>query len=90
MLGRKEEAQKASDNYQKQSMQEYVPATMVVDLCFKLGDKEEGFKWLDKAYQERDIRLAQYLKTDPVFYDLSNDSRYISLLQKMDLEPRSE
>jgi serine/threonine protein kinase/lipoprotein NlpI len=54
-------------------------------LNFALGREDEGFQWLDKAYEERDYWLC-WLKIEPLFDDYRDSSRYISLLKKVGLD----
>jgi hypothetical protein len=49
------------------------------------GDKDSAFKWLDKAYQERDGESITLLKCDPGFKDLRGDPRFANLLRRMGL-----
>ncbi len=48
------------------------------------GDTEQAFRWLDRAYVQRDGGLTS-LKTDPILEPLRNDARYKALLGKMNL-----
>lgn len=48
-----------------------------------LGDKDKAMEWLEKAYEERSF--LTWLKVDPVFDPLRDDSRFISFLGKLGL-----
>jgi adenylate cyclase len=48
------------------------------------GEKDQAFKWAERAYAQRDTGLA-WIKIDPVFRSLRNDPRYKALLHKMNL-----
>ncbi len=48
------------------------------------GDTEQAFRWLDRAYVQRDGGLAT-MKTDPILASLRGDARYKALLGKMNL-----
>ena len=50
-----------------------------------LGEKDEAFAWLEKAYEEHNASLP-FLKVDPIFDSLRSDSRFTALLKKMGLE----
>jgi tetratricopeptide (TPR) repeat protein len=52
----------------------------------RLGEKDQAFFFLDKAYQERSARLLT-LKSDPSFDGLRSDTRYVALLRRIGLEP---
>jgi tetratricopeptide (TPR) repeat protein len=68
-----------------QSQLNHVPPTPVAALYFVLGDIDEGFQWLERAYQEYDswVRL---LKTDTVFDPVRDDPRFLEILKKIGLE----
>ena len=65
---------------------EYVPPTSVAGFAARLGDKEQAFEWLEKAYQERDEGLTR-LKLDPRYQNLRSDPRYAGLLRRINLGP---
>jgi len=84
-MDKKEEAHEILDemvNVMKyHSSVPYASAT----LYFSLGDKDEGFKWLEKAYEDRDYRIC-LLKIDPVFDSVRDDPRFKEMLKKVGLE----
>jgi len=47
-----------------------------------LGEKDQAFEWLDKAYEEHDKGLV-YLKVDPPLDPLRSDPRFEDLLRRM-------
>jgi len=77
--------QKHLDILKKQSKQSYVQASDIVWDYIRLGEKNQAFEWLEKAYQERDPVLSS-LKTEPVFNSLRSDPRFTELLKRMGLE----
>ena len=52
-----------------------------------LGDKEEAFRWLERAYAWGNNDLLPRLKVYPPFDGLRDDPRYRDLLRRMHLEP---
>ena len=50
----------------------------------KLGDKDQAFAWLEKAYEEK-AGSIQYIKTAPEMDSLRTDPRYTDLLKRMGL-----
>jgi len=56
----------------------------IAQLYAELGDKEQAFRWLDTAYQERDW-LLEGLDTDFVLDPLRSDSRFAELVRKVGL-----
>ena len=56
----------------------------IATLYANLGDKDGAFKWLDTAYQERDLGLLS-LRTDFLLDPLRSDSRLAELVRKVGL-----
>lgn len=48
------------------------------------GDADNAFRWLDRAYLQHDAGLA-HVKYDPLLESVRSDSRYKTLLQKLNL-----
>jgi hypothetical protein len=65
---------------------EYVPPTSVAGFAARVGDKEQAFEWLEKAFAERDEGLTR-LKLDPRYKTLRDDPRYADLLRRIRLVP---
>ncbi len=51
------------------------------------GESDEAFKWLDRAYEQRDPSLV-FVKSQPMFGNLVSDPRYKAFLKKMNLPSR--
>lgn len=51
-----------------------------------LGDRDMAFKWLDKAYEERDIMMI-HVNVTPFSDALRQDPRFNELLKRMGLAP---
>jgi hypothetical protein len=49
-----------------------------------LGERDQAFEWLEKAYQVRDYQLTPIM-IDPVFDSIRSDPRYTDLLRRMGL-----
>jgi tetratricopeptide (TPR) repeat protein len=62
----------------------YWPAYEIATLYADLRQKDEAFKWLDTAYQERDEGLES-LKTDFLLDPLRSDPRFAELVRKVGL-----
>lgn len=82
---RKDEAKKVLDDLLKLSKKEHVSSFYVALVYTYLGQKDQAFEWLEKAYEERDVYLTQ-LKVYPLLDSLRSDPRYKALLKKMNLE----
>ncbi len=63
--------------------EKYVSPAELSILYAALGDKEKAFVSLEKAYAERDIRLAS-LKVEPGYDPLRDDPRFADLLRRLD------
>jgi eukaryotic-like serine/threonine-protein kinase len=62
----------------------YYSPFMIATLYADLGDKDQGFRWLNTAYQEHDYWLV-YLKTDFLLDPLRSDPRFAELVRKIGL-----
>ena len=59
------------------------PALMIAEVCIGLGDTDKAFQWLHTAFDQKD--LAPFLTCDPLFDPLRTDSRFSSLLKRINL-----
>src|SRR5438874_4169195 len=78
--GKRNEALKVLDELSELSGRKYVSAYRVAAIYVGLGDTEQPFQWLNRAYEERDAWLI-WLKSDPVFDRLRADERFTTLLR---------
>jgi hypothetical protein len=62
----------------------YSSASNIALLYADVGDKDQAFRWLNTAYQERDW-LLQRLKTYFLFDPLRSDPRFAELVRKVGL-----
>ena len=83
-MGKKDKAHRILDDWQDRSKKEFVSAYFMALLSFSLGEKDRGFEWLEKGYEEHDGWLVS-LKIDFLLADVRDDPRYKSLLKKMNL-----
>jgi serine/threonine-protein kinase len=85
MSGKREEAIKDLDRLKDASRQRYIPPYSFARVYVALGDKDEAFRWLEKAYQDRDPWIL-LIKIDPMFDGLHSDPRFDDLVQRMGLK----
>jgi Flp pilus assembly protein TadD len=78
-------ARKIISQLQQMSRNRYVPSLYIAMVYTGLGDKNEAFAWLDKAYAERCEYLV-YLPTDPMADPLRSDPRFPVLLGRLGLK----
>ncbi|HWN99908.1 MAG TPA: winged helix-turn-helix domain-containing protein [Blastocatellia bacterium] len=83
--GKKAEAQRILAELDQQK-QRYVSPYTIATIYAGLGEKDQAFKWLEKAYEDRDIWLMN-LDVDPVLKNLKLDRRFASLLERIGLTP---
>jgi tetratricopeptide (TPR) repeat protein len=62
----------------------YYSAYLIAGLYAALGDKDQAFRWLNTAYQERDQKLVG-LKTDFLLDPIRSDPRFAELVRKVGL-----
>lgn len=82
--GKNAEALKVIDRLKKLLKQRYVSPFYMAIVYAGLRQKDQAFKWLEKAYQERSS-LITYLKVEPTFESLHPDPRFADLLQRIGL-----
>lgn len=80
------EARKILGQLRERSQQTYVQPTWVAVIYIGLGEKNQGFNWLQKAYEDRSSWLV-YLQVDPLFDSVRSDPRFIALLRRVGLSP---
>jgi TolB-like protein/Tfp pilus assembly protein PilF len=52
-----------------------------------LGEKDQAFEWLERAYEERSFSLVMSLKAEPGLDQLRSDLRFQDLLSRIGLPP---
>jgi adenylate cyclase len=85
--GRRDEAQSILDNVRSRAAREHVCPVAIGTVEFAMGRTEEGFKWLEKALEERDDCLLD-LVSDPWFKQYRSDPRWKQAHAKIGL-PKS-
>jgi TolB-like protein/DNA-binding winged helix-turn-helix (wHTH) protein/Tfp pilus assembly protein PilF len=83
--GRRKEALRLLDELKQRQQKSYVPAAPLVNAYLGLGDNEQAFVWLEKAYEE-ESNLLQLLKVHPYFDPLRDDPRFTDLLHRVGLD----
>ncbi len=83
--GKHEDAMMMLELLLGRSENEYVSPYWIAIVYIGLGDKDQAFRWMEKAYQEKDGTIA-YLNVIPIFDNLRSDERFISLIHKLKLK----
>jgi serine/threonine protein kinase/tetratricopeptide (TPR) repeat protein len=86
LAGRRDEAIKILNELKARSKQEYVSPNLFAYIYAGLGDKDQAFAWLEKAYEERSD-LVGGLKVGRQLDPLRSDPRFQDLLRRMNLPP---
>ncbi len=81
---KKHEANKILGELNELSKQQYVSPYEVATIYVALGNNEQAFQLLGKAYTEHSFHLV-YLNVWPQFKSVSSDSRFQSLVQRVGL-----
>jgi TolB-like protein/Tfp pilus assembly protein PilF len=84
--GRRGEAQKIFEQLKARQKSEYVDPGDFAIIYSALGEKDEAFADLEKAYQQHSGAIT-YLKVDPAFDDLRDDPRFQDLMRRSVLTP---
>ncbi len=85
-MGRLEDARRVLNQRIEKSRQQYVAADSIAAVYVALGDKEEAFRWLERAFDEHSAPMF-YLACHPIFRALRSDPRFADLLRRMGVDP---
>ncbi len=88
VMGRGGEARAVVEEMDNLSKRRFVTAYGKALVYAGLGDKEQAFAWLEKAFAERSHWLV-WLRLDPRWKTLRDDPRFAALIERMDtrIEP---
>lgn len=82
--GKPEQTKRIVEAFKAQAKKRYIPATYFGMLYAGLGDKEQAFIWLEKAYEERADGLT-WLNVEPMLDPLRPHPRFQDLVRRMGL-----
>jgi eukaryotic-like serine/threonine-protein kinase len=80
--GKKPEAEKALAELRQVSEKRYVNPFEIALIYMGLGNKDDAFDWLEKAYRQRSDLLV-YLKVDPRLDPIRSDPRFVDLMRRV-------
>jgi tetratricopeptide (TPR) repeat protein len=83
--GQRLEAQKMLRELQARATQEYIDACFIAFIYIALGEKDQAFNWLEKAYEERSTQMV-WLNVEPKYDPLRADARFMALVKKVGLQ----
>jgi DNA-binding winged helix-turn-helix (wHTH) protein/TolB-like protein/Flp pilus assembly protein TadD len=82
VMGRADEARAVLGELQQMSSKRFITAYGMALVYTGLGDKEQAFAWLDKAFAERSHWLM-WLRLDPRWKALRGDPRFAELVGRL-------
>ncbi len=86
VAGQKNEARALLRELQAAARQHWVSPIYFVRTYLGLGEYEQAFVWLKKAYEEHSDHLI-HLGVEPLYDPVRNDARFIELLRGIGLTP---
>jgi tetratricopeptide (TPR) repeat protein len=81
-MGRRIEAQNILEQLVQESQRRYVAAPSIAAIYVAFGEKEEAFRWLERAFSEHS-GILQWIAFLPEFRPLHSDARFPHLLQRV-------
>jgi Tfp pilus assembly protein PilF len=84
--GKTAEARAVVEDLVRVSNQRYVPGSSIANAFNGLGDREKALDWLERGFQEHDVRLI-FLKVDPKWNNLRSEPRFQDLMRRVGLSP---
>jgi serine/threonine-protein kinase len=84
LTGERDKARKTLDELREMSKRRYISPYLFAVVYVGLGDKDQAFAWLDKAYQDR-AALLIWLRVERLFDPLRDDQRFQDLLRRVGL-----
>lgn len=85
--GKKVEAENVLAQLKELSKRQYVQPSYIAMVHAGLGDRDQSFEWLERAYTSRDDRLV-FVMTDPLMDSLASDPRFQDLSRRIGLPER--
>jgi serine/threonine-protein kinase len=84
VAGKRAEAEQVLAELQKRSKSGYVAPFHIANVYVGLGEKDQAFAWLEKAYEARSWYMT-WLKVDPALDSLRSDPRFADLVRRAGL-----
>jgi serine/threonine protein kinase/tetratricopeptide (TPR) repeat protein len=84
--GQREEAMKVIAELNTRSKQAYISPYLIAAIYAELGQEDQAFQWLEKAYEDRSWWLI-WLQVDPKLDRLRSNPKFADLLGRTGLSP---
>jgi tetratricopeptide (TPR) repeat protein len=85
-MGKTSEARNILREMLELAARKYVSPEQVAMIYANLGEKDQAFIWIEKAYEARSAWLVTVILVSPSYDPIRADPRYTALLRKMRLE----
>ena len=82
-MGRQSDARRILDELKEISATKYVTADKVASIYVALGEKDEAFRWLERAFEQ----YAAVGYFSPELRPLRSDPRFADLLRRTGVDP---
>ena len=89
MLGRIPEARAELRRAIELEKLQYVPALDIATIYVSLGEFDEAFPWMERAFADRSTNTG-FLQFDPSFDALHDDPRFIGLVERVNARKRKD
>jgi TolB-like protein/DNA-binding winged helix-turn-helix (wHTH) protein len=83
MNGRRAEAEKIVADLERKAKNTYVSPYLIATIYAGLGNRDKAFAFLERAFDERSLDIAWFLKADPRIDNLRSDLRFQTLWQRV-------
>jgi serine/threonine-protein kinase len=80
--GDRPKAEQILRELEEMARRQYVSSTAFADIHLGLGEKGKALDWLEKSYQDQES-ACWYLKVDPIYDSVRNETRFHALVQKV-------
>jgi hypothetical protein len=87
VAGNTTEALNVLDELQEMSSRRYVAARGIAEIHIGLGDLDQAFVWLERAFTQRNGWLI-HIRENPRYDRLRADPRYLDLVRRMSFPDR--
>jgi tetratricopeptide (TPR) repeat protein len=87
MAGRHDEAHGVLDEMLAAANKWYVPPVQIAFVCLSIGDMDQAYSFLEKAYRERSWELA-FMREEPWLDNLHSDKRFLDIMKRLNFPPK--
>jgi tetratricopeptide (TPR) repeat protein len=84
--GRRNEAEQVIEQMIARSAKTYVAGNFIAQVHVGLGQRDEAFAWLERAYAEHSFQFI-FLRVDPTWDAIREDPRFSDLVRRVGIPP---